>query len=99
MSTITITVGVLAENGTEALERYLYGEIPLLEQVGVKILDRCQGREMLVGADLFYLVSVMEFPSVHAMKQFLSTATILPWLCIETRHLSELESFIFIDVS
>jgi uncharacterized protein (DUF1330 family) len=74
MSTITISVGVLAENGAEALERYVHGVIPLLEQVGAKILGHCQGKEMLVGEDLFYLVSVMEFPSVNAMKQFLSSS-------------------------
>jgi uncharacterized protein (DUF1330 family) len=73
MFTITIAVGVLAENGTEALERYAHGVLPLLEQVGAKILG-CQGKEMLVGADLLYLVSVMEFPSVNAMKQFLSSS-------------------------
>lgn len=67
MSAIMITVGILAENGAEALGRYAQVVIPLLEQAGVKILGRYQGQEMLVGEDLFDLVSVMEFPDVDAM--------------------------------
>lgn len=73
MSAIMITVGILAKNGAEELERYAHGVIPLLEQAGVKILGRYQGHEMLVGEDLFDLVSVMEFPDVDAMKKFLNS--------------------------
>lgn len=40
MSTIMITVGILAENGAEALECYAQGVIPLLEQASIKILGR-----------------------------------------------------------
>ncbi|AFY97036.1 DUF1330 domain-containing protein [Chamaesiphon minutus] len=73
MSTIMITVGNLAENGAESLERYAQGVIPLLEQAGVKILGRYQGIEALVGEHPFDLVAVMEFPSLEAMKQFLAS--------------------------
>ena len=72
MSTIMITVGTLAENGAESLDRYAKGVIPLLEQAGVKILGRYQGVEALVGDSPFDLVAVMEFPNEIAMKQFLS---------------------------
>lgn len=73
MSAIMITVGILAEDGAESLERYAQGVILLLKQADVKILGRYQGKEVLVGEDLFDLVAVMEFPDDDAMKQFLNS--------------------------
>ncbi len=73
MAAIMITVGMLAEDGDADLQRYAEGVIPLLHQAGVQILGRYQGLETLVGDDRFDLVSVMAFPSIQAMKQFLAS--------------------------
>lgn len=72
MITTMITIANFAEDGTEALQRYVEGVLPLLEQAGAKV-QRYGGVETLVGNDRFDLVAVMEFPSAAAMKQFLSS--------------------------
>lgn len=56
----------------EALQRYVEGTLPLLEQAGAKV-QRYQGIEALVGQDLFDLVAVMQFPNEAAMRQFLGS--------------------------
>jgi uncharacterized protein (DUF1330 family) len=72
MSATMITIANFAEDGTEALQQYVKGVLPLLEQAGAKV-QRYGGVETLVGSDRFDLVAVMEFPSEAAMKQFLSS--------------------------
>lgn len=72
MSTTMITVANFAEDGAEALQRYVEGVLPLLEQAGANV-QRYGGVEALVSSDRFDLVAVMEFPSADAMKQFLSS--------------------------
>jgi uncharacterized protein (DUF1330 family) len=67
-----ITIANFAEDGAEALQRYVEGVLPLLEQAGARV-QRYAGVETLVGSDRFDLVAVMEFPSEAAMKQFLSS--------------------------
>jgi uncharacterized protein (DUF1330 family) len=93
MSAIMITVGILAENGAEELERYAQGVMPLLEEAGVKILGRYQGQEMLVGEDMFDLVSVMEFPDVNAMKQFLNSDAYMAMVPHRTKAFEFLRTF------
>lgn len=70
MTNTMITIANFAEDGAEALQRYVDGVLPLLEQAGAKV-QRYGGIETLVGGDRFDLVAVMEFPSEAAMKQFL----------------------------
>jgi len=73
MSTaIMITVATFAEDGSEALQHYVEGVLPLLEQAGAST-RRYQGMKPLVGDDLFDLVAVIEFPSNAAINQFLSS--------------------------
>jgi uncharacterized protein (DUF1330 family) len=72
MTTTMITIANFAEDGTEALQRYVEGVLPLLEQAGAKV-QRYGSVETLVGDDRFDLVALMEFPSDAAMKQFLSS--------------------------
>jgi uncharacterized protein (DUF1330 family) len=72
MITTMITIANFAEDGAEALQRYVEGVLPLLEQAGAKV-QRYGGVETLVGSDRFDLVAVMEFPSEAAMKQFLAS--------------------------
>jgi uncharacterized protein (DUF1330 family) len=67
-----ITIANFSEDGAEALQRYVEGVLPLLEQAGAKV-QRYRGVETLVGSDRFDLVAVMEFPSEAAMKRFLSS--------------------------
>jgi uncharacterized protein (DUF1330 family) len=73
MNATMITIANFAEDGAEALQRYVEGVLPLLEQAGAKV-QRYGGIETLVGGDRYDLVAVMEFPSEAAMKQFLSSA-------------------------
>ncbi|NJK39296.1 MAG: DUF1330 domain-containing protein [Oscillatoriales cyanobacterium RM2_1_1] len=72
MTATMITIANFAEDGAEALQRYVEGVLPLLEQAGAKV-QRYGGVETLVGRDRFDLVAVMEFPNDSAMKQFLSS--------------------------
>jgi uncharacterized protein (DUF1330 family) len=72
MSATMITIANFAEDGAEALQRYVEGVLPLLKQAGAKV-QRYRGLEPLVGSDRFDLVAVMEFPSEAAMQQFLSS--------------------------
>ncbi|MBW4471546.1 MAG: DUF1330 domain-containing protein [Stenomitos rutilans HA7619-LM2] len=72
MTATMITIANFAEDGAEALQRYVEGVLPLLEQAGAKV-HRYGGVETLVGSDRFDLVAVMEFPSEAVMKQFLSS--------------------------
>jgi uncharacterized protein (DUF1330 family) len=72
MSATMITIANFAEDGVEALQQYVEGVLPLLEQAGAKV-QRYGGVETLVGSDRFDLVAVMEFPSEAAMQQFLSS--------------------------
>jgi uncharacterized protein (DUF1330 family) len=72
MSATMITVANFAEDGADALQNYVEGVLPLLQQAGAKVL-RYGGTETLVGTDRFDLVAVMEFPSSETMKQFLSS--------------------------
>ncbi|MFL9455947.1 MULTISPECIES: DUF1330 domain-containing protein [Nostocales] len=67
-----ITIANFAEDGAEALQRYVEGVLPLLEQAGAKV-QRYGGIETLIGSVCFDLVALMEFPSEAAMKQFLSS--------------------------
>lgn len=73
MSATMITVANFAEDGSEALQRYVEGVLPLLEQAGATV-QRYGGVETLIGSERFDLVAVMEFPSEAAMKEFLSSA-------------------------
>jgi uncharacterized protein (DUF1330 family) len=72
MAATMITVANFAEDGAEALQRYVEGVLPLLEQADARV-QRYGGVEALVGSDRFDLVAVMEFPNEAAMKQFLSS--------------------------
>lgn len=72
MTVTMITIANFAEDGAEALQRYVEGVLPLLEQAGAKV-QRYAGVETLVNTDRFDLVAIMEFPSEDAMKQFLSS--------------------------
>jgi uncharacterized protein (DUF1330 family) len=72
MTTTMITVANFAEDGSEALQQYVEGVLPLLKQAGAQV-QRYGSVETLVGSDRFDLVAVMEFPSEAAMKQFLSS--------------------------
>jgi uncharacterized protein (DUF1330 family) len=72
MTATMITIANFAEEGAAALQRYVEGVLPLLEQAGVKV-QRYGGLEPLVGGERFDLVAVMEFPSEGAMKQFLAS--------------------------
>jgi uncharacterized protein (DUF1330 family) len=76
MSTTMITIAQFAEDGAEALQSYVAGVLPLLEQAGAKV-QRYAGMEALVSPDRFDLVAIMEFPSEAAMKQFLSSEAYL----------------------
>lgn len=76
MFTTMITVANFAEDGADALQRYVEGVLPLLEQAGAKV-QRYGGVETLVSPDRFDLVAVMEFPSEAAMKQFLASEAYL----------------------
>jgi len=67
-----ITIANFAEDGAEALQRYVEGVLPLLEQAGAKV-QRYGSFETLVGSDRFDLVAIMEFPSEAEMQQFLSS--------------------------
>jgi uncharacterized protein (DUF1330 family) len=67
-----ITIANFSEDGAKALQRYVEGVLPLLEQAGAKV-QRYGGIETLVGSDRFDLVAVMEFTSEAAMKRFLSS--------------------------
>jgi uncharacterized protein (DUF1330 family) len=70
MSVTMITVANFAEGGAEALQNYVEGVLPLLEQSGAKV-RRYAGVEALVGEEQFDLVAVMDFPNESAMKNFL----------------------------
>lgn len=72
MSITMITIANFAEDGAEALQQYVEGVLPLLEQAGA-IVQRYGGVETLVGSDRFDLVALMEFPDEAVMKQFLSS--------------------------
>jgi uncharacterized protein (DUF1330 family) len=72
MTITMITIANFTEDGAEALQRYVEGVLPLLEQAGARV-QRYGGVEPLVGGDRFDLVAVMEFPSEAVMKQFLSS--------------------------
>lgn len=76
MSNTMITVANFAPDGAEALQTYVTGVLPLLEQAGAKV-QRYAGVETLVGDDRFDLVAVMEFPTEAAMKQFLTSEAYL----------------------
>ncbi len=72
MTVTMITVANFAKDETEALQRYVEGTLPLLEQAGAKVL-RYGGVEALVGDEPLDLVAVMEFPSDVAMRRFLGS--------------------------
>jgi uncharacterized protein (DUF1330 family) len=72
MPVTMITVANVAEDGADALQHYVEGVLPLLEQAGA-IVQRYAGVETLVGTERFDLVAIMQFPSEDSMKQFLES--------------------------
>ncbi len=88
-----ITVGDLAPGGEAHLERYATGVIPLLHAAGVKIIGRYRGIEPLVGNEALDLVSIMEFASVEAMKEFLTSEAYLAEVPHRQRAFRDLKTF------
>jgi uncharacterized protein (DUF1330 family) len=72
MPVTMITVANFAEDGADALQHYVDGVLPLLEQSGA-IVQRYGSVETLVGTERFDLVAIMQFPSEDSMKQFLTS--------------------------
>jgi hypothetical protein len=57
MTVTMITIANFAEDGAAALQSYVEGVLPLLEQAGAKV-QRYEAMETLVGRDRFDLVAV-----------------------------------------
>ncbi|MBI3524235.1 MAG: DUF1330 domain-containing protein [Betaproteobacteria bacterium] len=73
MPAIMVTVASFAPGGAEHYARYAAGVLPLLSKAQVKLRERLEGREALVGSDFPDLVAVMEFPDEATMRFFLSS--------------------------
>jgi uncharacterized protein (DUF1330 family) len=70
MPVTMVTVADFATDGADALDRYVSGTLPLLEQAGAQV-ERYSGTEAVVGDEPFDLVAVITFPNDAAMQQFL----------------------------
>lgn len=70
MTAILTTIGTLAPNGGDALERYASVVLPLIDAAEGTVLCRGAFREAIVGDQCPGFIAVMQFPdaaSIHAM--------------------------------
>jgi uncharacterized protein (DUF1330 family) len=78
MPVTMITVANFAEDGADALQHYVEGVLPLLEQAEA-IVQRYGGVETLVGTEQFDLVAIMQFPSEDSRSSFWRVMLIGQW--------------------
>ncbi len=87
-----ITVANFAANGGAALDRYVAGTLPLLQQAGAKVV-RYGGTEALLD-DSYDLVAIMEFPHRDALDQFWNSDAYLTMEAYRDEAFSDIRTFI-----
>lgn len=82
MTVFVLAMVTINEAEPYALSKYLDATLPLLDEVGAKIVQRFDVNEVVVGRRPAQSVIIVEYPSKEAMDKVFSSATyrsVLPY--------------------
>jgi uncharacterized protein (DUF1330 family) len=100
MSALLITVGKVAADGQDVLERYAAGTIPLIEAAGGTVIRRLRPTETVVGENGGRpdLVAMIRFDSPEAVRALLQSAAYRRQVAHRNRAFAEIHSYTAMDI-